>query len=349
MPISVRLPDDSVRELPDGATGADLALSIGPRLLEAALAVRVDGKVRDLKAALPDQAKVAVVTGKDPAALEIIRHSTAHLLAQAVQRLFPGVRVGIGPVIEDGFYYDFDLPKPFAPEDLEHIEQRCKEIIEKNYSGVSPGDLRLDLPYNPVSIERGNPGVESLDKAKQLLFQALAVKETMADARLGLGCIYLSEAKFSEARAEFGKVLENGKKNKAALLGRGVAQYEEAVRSLDPIQHEELLKGALSDCNAALALDPASAEARYDKIVVLFESGAHKEALHEIDRYLSSDSKSSWADKLKVLKTKMEATQLSAVEEKVNRCAREKNREALFDLSKNVPYQMPAAIWSTMR
>jgi threonyl-tRNA synthetase len=128
MPISVHLPDDSVRELPDGATGADLALSIGPRLLEAALAVRVDGVVRDLKAPLPDQAKVAVVTGKDPAALEIVRHSTAHLLAQAVQRLFPGVRVGIGPVIEDGFYYDFQVEKFFTPEDLAAIEGEMHKI-----------------------------------------------------------------------------------------------------------------------------------------------------------------------------------------------------------------------------
>ena len=90
MPISVRLPDDAVRELPDGATGADLALSIGPRLLDAALAIRVDGAVHDLKAPLPDHAKVAIVTAKDPDALAIVRHSTAHLLAQAVQRLFPG-------------------------------------------------------------------------------------------------------------------------------------------------------------------------------------------------------------------------------------------------------------------
>ena len=128
MPISVRLPDDSVRELPDGATGADLALSIGPRLLEAALAVRVDGKVRDLKAPLPDQARVAVVTGKDPAALEIIRHSTAHLLAQAVQRLYPDARVGIGPVIEDGFYYDFKVEKFFTPDDLAAIEAEMHKI-----------------------------------------------------------------------------------------------------------------------------------------------------------------------------------------------------------------------------
>ncbi len=128
MPISVRLPDASVRELPDGATGADLARSIGPRLLDAALAVRVDGKVRDLKGALPDGAKVAVLTGKDPEALELVRHSTAHLLAQAVQRLFPGVRVGIGPVIEDGFYYDFQVEKFFTPEDLAAIETEMRKI-----------------------------------------------------------------------------------------------------------------------------------------------------------------------------------------------------------------------------
>ena len=140
MPISVRLPDDAVRELPDGATGADLALSIGPRLLEAALAIRVDGAVRDLKAPLPDQAKVAIVTAKDPAALEIVRHSTAHLLAQAVQRLFPGVRVGIGPVIEDGFYYDFQVEKFFTPEDLAAIEAEMHKI-----SGESIPVVREEL------------------------------------------------------------------------------------------------------------------------------------------------------------------------------------------------------------
>ena len=129
MTISVRLPDDSVRELPDGATGADLAGGIGPRLLEAALAVRVDGQVRDLKAPLPDQARVAIITGKDKDALEIIRHSTAHLTAQAVQRLFPNAKVGIGPVVEDGFYYDFQVEKFFTPEDLAAIEDEMRKIV----------------------------------------------------------------------------------------------------------------------------------------------------------------------------------------------------------------------------
>jgi threonyl-tRNA synthetase len=129
MAITVRLPDDSVRELPDGATGADLAAGIGPRLLEAALAVRVDGQVRDLKAALPKEAKVAIITGKDKDAVDIIRHSTAHLLAQAVRRLFPNAKVGIGPVIEDGFYYDFQVEKFFTPEDLVAIEAEMRRIV----------------------------------------------------------------------------------------------------------------------------------------------------------------------------------------------------------------------------
>jgi len=176
MPISVRLPDDSVRELPDGSTGADLALSIGPRLLEAALAVRVDGKVRDLKAPLPDQAKVAVVTGKDPAALEIIRHSTAHLLAQAVQRLFPGVRVGIGPVIEDGFYYDFQVEKFFTPEDLAAIEAEMRTI-----SGEAIPVVREELERNDAIARFTAMG----EHMKVELVSALPEGETITGYRQG--------------------------------------------------------------------------------------------------------------------------------------------------------------------
>ncbi|BDU78734.1 threonine--tRNA ligase [Mesoterricola sediminis] len=128
MPVSVRLPDDSIRQLPDGATGADLAGTISPRLLDAAIAARVDGKLKDLKAPLPEGAQVAIVTPKDPDALEVIRHSTAHLLAQAVKRLFPHAKVGIGPVIEDGFYYDFQVDPFFTPEDLGRIEDEMRKI-----------------------------------------------------------------------------------------------------------------------------------------------------------------------------------------------------------------------------
>ena len=176
MPISVRLPDDSVRELPDGATGADLALSIGPRLLEAALAVRVDGKVRDLKAPLPDQARVAVVTGKDPAALEIIRHSTAHLLAQAVQRLYPDARVGIGPVIEDGFYYDFKVEKFFTPEDLAAIEAEMHKI-----SGEAVPVEREEMPRE-AAIAR----FEAMGEAMKVeLVSAIPAGEIISGYRQG--------------------------------------------------------------------------------------------------------------------------------------------------------------------
>ncbi|HET8900359.1 MAG TPA: threonine--tRNA ligase [Holophagaceae bacterium] len=129
MSIAVRLPDDSVRQLPDGATGTQLAESIGPRLAEAALAVRVDGKARDLKAPLVDGEKVAIVTGKDAEGLDLLRHSTAHLLAHAVKRLHPSAKVGIGPVIEDGFYYDFQVEKPFTAEDLPAIEAEMRKIV----------------------------------------------------------------------------------------------------------------------------------------------------------------------------------------------------------------------------
>ena len=145
MPIQVRLPDDSVRELPDGATGTTLAESIGPRLAEAAFAIRLDGgKLLDLATPLVEGPKVSIVTSKDPDALELIRHSTAHLLAQAVKHLFPEAKVGIGPTIEDGFYYDFLVEKPFTPEDLVAIEAEMRRIVE------------ADLPVQREELSRND-------------------------------------------------------------------------------------------------------------------------------------------------------------------------------------------------
>jgi threonyl-tRNA synthetase len=132
MSISIRLLDGSIRELPDGVTGLDLAKTIGPRLAESALAVRINGVLRDLMTPLSDMSEVAVVTERDTDALDLIRHSAAHLLAQAVQRLFPGTLVGVGPTIEDGFYYDFKVEKFFTPEDLVTIELEMRKISEEN-------------------------------------------------------------------------------------------------------------------------------------------------------------------------------------------------------------------------
>src|SRR6266478_1090369 len=114
--IRVTLPDGSEKRVPAGSTGADLAKAIGPGLAKAALAARVNGHVWDLSRPLPDAAKVSILTDKDPQALEVLRHSSAHVLATAVRQLFPHAQIGFGPPIEDGFYYDFAVERPFGPE-----------------------------------------------------------------------------------------------------------------------------------------------------------------------------------------------------------------------------------------
>ncbi|HEX2015167.1 MAG TPA: threonine--tRNA ligase [Solirubrobacteraceae bacterium] len=131
MPVTVTLPDERSLELADGATGSDAAAAIGPGLARAALAVSVDGEVRDLSRPLPDGARIAVVTTSSEEALELVRHDAAHVLATAVMELYPGVRISIGPPIEDGFYYDFEFPEgvSLSEADLPAIEERMREHI----------------------------------------------------------------------------------------------------------------------------------------------------------------------------------------------------------------------------
>lgn len=129
---SVTLPDDSKREYEGPVTVAQVAASIGAGLAKAALAGRVDGKLVDLSHVIDGDAAVAIITARDPEGLEIIRHSTAHLMAQAVKELFPEAQVTIGPAIENGFYYDFSYTRAFTPEDLKAIESRMDELVKKN-------------------------------------------------------------------------------------------------------------------------------------------------------------------------------------------------------------------------
>ena len=130
--ITVTLPDGSRREYESGVTVADVAQSIGAGLAKAALAGKVDGRLVDLSHALTADASVAIITGKDAEGLEIIRHSTSHLMAQAVKELFPTAQVTIGPAIENGFYYDFKFERAFTPEDLTAIEARMHELVKKD-------------------------------------------------------------------------------------------------------------------------------------------------------------------------------------------------------------------------
>lgn len=129
---SVTLPDGSKREYEGPVTVGQVAASIGAGLAKAALAGRVDGKLVDLSHVIDGDAAVAIITARDPEGLEIIRHSTAHLMAQAVKELFPEAQVTIGPAIENGFYYDFSYTRAFTPEDLKAIEARMDELVKKN-------------------------------------------------------------------------------------------------------------------------------------------------------------------------------------------------------------------------
>ncbi len=126
--INITLPDNTTRELAAGTSVSDLASSIGAGLAKAAIAGKINGVLVDTSALLADGDNVAIITEKNPEALEIIRHSTSHLMAQAVKELFPETKVTIGPAIENGFYYDFDVASPFTPEDLERIENKMIEL-----------------------------------------------------------------------------------------------------------------------------------------------------------------------------------------------------------------------------
>jgi threonyl-tRNA synthetase len=163
--MKVVLPDSSELELPDGATGLDAAAAIGPKLAEQAVLVRSNGHVQDLRLPLQDGQQIQILTTRDkddPDALYVLRHSTAHLLAEAVRRMYPGVKIAIGPPIENGFYYDFEFPEPISEADLERIEAEMRKEISEgrqwNREGVSREEARRrfeaeDEPYKLELVE----------------------------------------------------------------------------------------------------------------------------------------------------------------------------------------------------
>jgi len=130
--VAITLPDGSVRQFDGPVTGLDVAADIGPGLAKAALAVRIDGEMKDLATTIETDANLAIVTAKDEDALDLLRHDCAHVLAEAVQELYPGTQVTIGPTIENGFYYDFARDEPFSSDDLEKMEAKMHEIVDRD-------------------------------------------------------------------------------------------------------------------------------------------------------------------------------------------------------------------------
>ena len=174
--MNVQLPDGSLREVPENATVADVAAAIGKRLAKDAIAGKVNGKTVDVYTPVPDGAQVEIITPKSEAGLDTIRHSTAHLMAMAVQELFPGTQVTIGPVIENGFYYDFATDRAFTEEDLRRIEEKMQEIVKR------------DLPIRREELSR-DEAIATFDKIgekyKVEIISAIPGDETLSMYRQG--------------------------------------------------------------------------------------------------------------------------------------------------------------------
>jgi len=168
---NIRLPDGSQKSFSGPVTAAEVASSIGAGLARAALAAKVDGKLVDLSHRIESDADLAIVTERDPEGVEVLRHSTAHLLAQAVKELFPEAQVTIGPVIENGFYYDFAYKRPFTPEDLAAIEKRMAEIAKKDLPVV-----RKEMPRDEAIRFFSGLG----EKYKAEIIAAIPEKETIS-------------------------------------------------------------------------------------------------------------------------------------------------------------------------
>ncbi|HEV3370633.1 MAG TPA: TGS domain-containing protein, partial [Acidimicrobiales bacterium] len=174
--VTVRLPDGATKEFEEGTTASQFAESIGPRLAKAAVAATFDGAEVDLDAPLPDGAQVSVITADSEAGRAVLRHSTAHVLAQAVLRLWPGAHFAIGPVIEDGFYYHFELPggAHFSDDDLERIDAAMREIMAEDqpfirHEHTIEEGLSIfgDQPFKREIIEAVDAGHEEVDAAAE--------------------------------------------------------------------------------------------------------------------------------------------------------------------------------------
>ena len=156
--LVLTLPDGATRDVAPGTPARDVVATIGPRLLLAAIAVSVDGEVQDLGTPIRRGGAFQVITEKDPRALAVLRHSGAHILATAVRRLRPEAAIGFGPAIDDGFYYDFDVAKPFTPEDLEAIEAEMRKVVAEKYpfvrAEVSQAEAKTVFADDPLKLER---------------------------------------------------------------------------------------------------------------------------------------------------------------------------------------------------
>src|SRR5438874_10125060 len=156
--LKLRLPDGAIREVPEGTLPREVVGSIGARLLKDAIAVSVDGEIQDLITPLRKSGDFRVLTAKDRAALDVLRHSGAHVLATAVRRLRPDAKIGFGPAIEDGFYYDFEVKEPFTPDDVARFEDEMRKVAQEKLAferrEVNRAEANQLFADDPLKLER---------------------------------------------------------------------------------------------------------------------------------------------------------------------------------------------------
>src|SRR5687768_9323612 len=163
---NITLPDGSVRQVPDGSTVRQLAEGIGKRLAQAAVAAKVDGRVVDLSSKLVGDHTVSILTDRDPEALVVLRHSTAHVMAEAIQRLWPQAKLAYGPPLENGFYYDIALDAPISANDFSRIEAEMARIVQEDRAfsrydlPVEEGMARLQAEGNKYKVDNARQAIE---------------------------------------------------------------------------------------------------------------------------------------------------------------------------------------------
>jgi CHAT domain-containing protein/Flp pilus assembly protein TadD len=227
---------------------------------------------------------------------------------------------------------------------------RARAYLQQVYQAQSPNDLRLDLPFQSEVSQRSTAGnTEAINSAERLFNQALGVREGMAEALLGLGYLDLQKSQFKKAELEFQQALESQPSNSQALLGRGVSRFEEGLIAADPTARRDYLDKALADFESILKSNPRSSEARYNKIQVLYNTGRHKEALREIDTYLSHDSGSIWAAKLKDLRIRIQMNSWDLLYKEIHRAALARNAQYLDTIVRIVPEKIRVAVVTIFR
>jgi CHAT domain-containing protein len=253
-----------------------------------------------------------------------------------------GILLAIGLSITGFYLFNRNKAQSYCNE--------ARVYLQQIYQARSPNDLRLDLPFQSNVSQRSSlDNAEAIGNAERLFNQAIGVREGTIEALLGLGYLDLQKNQFKKAELEFQKALGTNPSHPQALLGRGVSRFEIGLASTDPADRREYLDKALADFESVLKSNPKSSEAQYNKIQVLYNTGRHKQALGEIEAYLSRDFQSIWAAKLKDLKIRIQMNSSNVLYKEIHRAALMRDAQYLDTIVRVVPEKIRVAVVTIFR